>query len=83
MDVTFCDENGKWKCIKCGACCRSKYGAIVLPEFWENGKCKYLKDNECSIYETRPEICRVKPNADNQALIDACKLLYDGEKTCY
>jgi Fe-S-cluster containining protein len=33
-------------CEKCGACCRAV-------------KCLRLKDNLCSIYETRPDICRV------------------------
>ena len=35
-----------WECKKCGACCR-----VV--------NCPYLKDNLCSIYEQRPDICRV------------------------
>ncbi len=27
----------------------------------ENGKCIFLKDNLCSIYEVRPLVCRVYP----------------------
>lgn len=41
-------EPRKWSCIKCGSCC-----AII--------GCKHLnKHRLCDIYETRPEICRVK-----------------------
>lgn len=40
--------SNKFNCQKCGACCRSI-------------KCDKLnKDNTCSIYETRPEICKVE-----------------------
>lgn len=35
-----------FNCEKCGACCRSI-------------GCDKLKDNLCTIYETRPDICRV------------------------
>jgi len=35
-----------FSCDKCGACCRAV-------------KCDRLKDNLCSIYDTRPTICRV------------------------
>lgn len=47
-------------CTKCGACCRV---AFLIPGFTEpvndNGSCVHLQDNMCSIYETRPDICRV------------------------
>ena len=37
----------KFNCDKCGACCRTK-------------NCSYLtKDNLCSIYDERPNECRV------------------------
>jgi len=36
----------QFNCEKCGACCRAV-------------KCFLLKDGLCSIYETRPDICRV------------------------
>ena len=36
----------KFDCEQCGACCR-----------YHN--CKYLKDNKCTIYDTRPDRCRV------------------------
>jgi Fe-S-cluster containining protein len=36
-----------FKCERCGACCRSL-------------KCKYLlMGNYCTIYDTRPDVCRV------------------------
>ncbi len=33
-------------------------GYFALP-MTANGKCPYLKDNRCSIYETRPKGCRI------------------------
>ncbi len=33
-------------CEKCGSCCKAV-------------GCSYLKNNLCSIYEARPDICRV------------------------
>ena len=57
----FLDEKGKWKCIKCAACC--KLVKDQLPDFAkEDGSCKYLVDNQCSIYDSRPDICRVDLN---------------------
>ena len=38
------------ECTRCGDCCRSK--EFLMPEFWENGKCKHLKDNECVLHGT-------------------------------
>lgn len=47
-------------CNKCGLCCRRINLVLELAEYdLGNGVCKYLKDNLCSIYEHRPEICRV------------------------
>ena len=59
-----------YDCWQCGACCR----AI---------KCPYLKDNKCTIYETRPKICRIgygKPDSMSverylEITKQACKLL--------
>ena len=36
-----------WECKKCGACC-TYIG------------CKFCINNECSIYNSRPELCRVR-----------------------
>ena len=46
-------------CTKCGACCRN-VGGWGLPHD-ENGVCLNLnkQTNECRIYETRPDICKV------------------------
>lgn len=49
-----------FKCTKCGLCCRNIHNIPQLAAFdLGNGVCKYLKNNLCSIYEERPEICRV------------------------
>lgn len=49
----------KFQCSQCGACCR-KAGKLGLMPQREDGACLYLgQDNLCTIYETRPEICRV------------------------
>lgn len=51
-----------------------------------NGKdfCKYIKNNRCTIYESRPSICRVYPlsaNIDNQVYIDqSCPALSMSDK---
>ena len=46
-------------CSKCGACCKNIAG-LGLPHNGD-GVCTNLdqKSNTCSIYEDRPEICRV------------------------
>ena len=52
-------------CISCGACCRRIHE--LSPEvlrLWgldidEKGACVFLDGNKCSIYETRPAICRI------------------------
>ncbi len=46
-----------FKCTQCGACCK------ILPRLvapWlvdESGVCRHLKDNKCTIYDNRPDIC--------------------------
>jgi len=49
-------------CSQCGACCKSvgktngaKFGLPIK----EDGSCANLVGNLCSIYDDRPEICRV------------------------
>ena len=45
-------------CDKCGLCCRMLAYSNDMKEFDRgDGVCKYLKDNLCSIYEKRPNIC--------------------------
>lgn len=47
-------------CDKCGLCCRHIDKVPQLACFdLGNGVCKYLRNNLCSIYDNRPEICRV------------------------
>lgn len=47
-------------CKQCGACCRNLHKSEVYRDLDSgNGVCKYLEGNLCSIYETRPLICRI------------------------
>lgn len=49
-------------CTQCGLCCQN---ISKIPELEEydlgNGVCKYfnVKNNNCMIYLTRPDICRI------------------------
>ena len=49
-------------CDKCGLCCRLIGGIAPLAAFDRgDGVCSHLADgNLCDIYDTRPEVCRVK-----------------------
>ena len=51
---TFLD---KFKCTRCGECCRHLEKIDGLKHLQINGGCKYLKDNECLVYEIRPLLC--------------------------
>ena len=49
----------KFKCSGCGACCMQSGKLGIMPDRGDGG-CIHLDDNNgCSIYETRPMICRV------------------------
>lgn len=51
----------KFNCDCCGICCKN-IGNIPQLKFYDNGsgQCIHLtKDNKCSIYDKRPEICNV------------------------
>ncbi len=50
----------KFNCIEgCGECCRYIDLVDGLKHLQNgDGICKYLANNRCSIYETRPELCR-------------------------
>lgn len=51
----------KFECDKCGICCKLLKGIPQLAAFDRGyGVCIHLKDNLCSIYESRPDICNVK-----------------------
>jgi len=47
----------EFRCDSCGLCCRQVTDGVGLPH--KNGVCAHLVDNKCSIYATRPDICRV------------------------
>ncbi len=47
-------------CDQCGACCRNLRLSPLYAELDRgDGVCKYLSGNLCSIYESRPLLCRV------------------------
>mgnify|MGYP003512396328 FL=1 len=56
------DNYENFPCTRCGACCKnthkSPYGTSLDRG---DGVCKYLNEhlNLCSIYESRPDICRI------------------------
>jgi len=53
------DEKVEFLCSGCGACCMIAGYSKLLPDRGD-GACTYLNEqNQCSIYETRPDICRV------------------------
>lgn len=66
-----------WECNKCGACCKLA-GFIVKNLNRGDGVCKMLlDDNTCSIYETRPEICRVNKSVPDDLLEQSCNFVRD------
>ncbi len=60
-----------WECQKCGSCC-------VVPMMAMFGRlCKHQDEETmlCKIYETRPEICRVKHAFGEDITIRVCERL--------
>ena len=57
----FMNKKLDFPCTSCGACCRRAYTVPGWPrEFLqESGACVFLENNLCSIYESRPDICRI------------------------
>ena len=54
-----------FKCDKCGCCCRHLDRSELYKELDRgDGICRYLEGNICSIYETRPVLCRVDLSYD-------------------
>lgn len=48
-------------CEQCGECCRHvNLSPLYHPLDRGDGICRYLEGNLCSIYETRPLLCRVE-----------------------
>ena len=80
-------ENGKWKCISCGACCayiKPLTDNGRLPAYWSrpDGSCINLNEKkECRIYAKRPNVCRVdvelKPKCKDIEIARMCKVLKD------
>ena len=49
-----------FNCSKCGICCRNLPAVAPFDELHQgDGVCKFLMGNLCSIYDTRPSLCRV------------------------
>ena len=52
-------------CDKCGSCCRNLNKSTIYTNLDSgNGVCKYLEGSLCSIYATRPLLCRVDESYD-------------------
>jgi Fe-S-cluster containining protein len=51
-------------CTSCGSCCRRAHLVDIFPREWvsKDGSCIHLENNQCNIYETRPDYCRVGYN---------------------
>lgn len=75
-------------CDQCGACCRNLHLSPLYAELDRgDGVCKYLSGNLCSIYESRPLLCRIDESYEKffkevmsleeyyQLNHDACQLL--------
>lgn len=49
-----------FKCDCCGECCRNLDKSDLYKGLDRgDGVCLYLENNKCSIYETRPLLCRI------------------------
>lgn len=69
----------KFKCSKCGACCKLAAIMGVMPDRGD-GACIHLnEDNECKIYDTRPDFCRVKDEGTDYYILNtkACHEMID------
>ena len=75
----------KWKCQKCGSCCKGEIVKKILPEFYDKNKDRCINltdDNLCSIYNNRPIVCNINMfnniydlEISDKELIDYCKTL--------
>lgn len=80
-------------CTNCGCCCK-RVGLVkkflTEDEFpfdvYENGACKMLVNNMCSVYDDRPDICKVEEMAKKNNIpkeiyykmaIDVCNRMMD------
>lgn len=54
-----------YNCEHCGCCCRNLDKSDIYAQLDRgDGVCKYLKGNDCSIYENRPVLCRIDESYD-------------------
>ena len=54
-----------YNCEHCGCCCRNlDKSDIYAPLDRGDGVCKYLKGNDCLIYENRPVLCLIDESYD-------------------
>ena len=54
-----------FKCDMCGECCRNIRLSPIYNDLDDgSGKCRYLDRNKCSIYDSRPLLCRVIESFD-------------------
>lgn len=51
-------ESKQFNCVSCGECCRHIHLVEGLRHLQTNGVCKYLVNDQCSIYENRPDLCQ-------------------------
>lgn len=82
-----------FKCNKCGQCCRNLHRSSIYDGLHNgDGICRFLNGNLCSIYETRPLVCRVDESYEVffkeqisyeeyiQLNYSCCKILNDKEE---
>lgn len=55
-----------FQCERCGCCCRNLNKSDIYAMLDRgDGICKYLKGNDCTIYENRPLLCQVDKSYDS------------------
>jgi|TARA_R110000824_G_scaffold9137_2_gene41142 Fe-S-cluster containining protein len=76
----------KFLCSQCGLCCKLagflKSTKDVLP-INKDGSCSNLIDNKCSIYEDRPDICRVEKMISNKDNLSRKDYYIKSTKVCH
>ena len=76
----------EFKCSGCGACCKI-VGLVpnlknILPHK-KDGSCIHLVDNKCSIYDSRPDICRVDKMMYNDKGLSRKEYYIESTKACH
>ena len=75
-----------FKCSGCGGCCKlvgfSKHAVGVLP-IKKDMSCAHLVENKCSIYGTRPDICRVEKMSFNYNNLNRKDYYIESTKACH